>query len=192
MPFHSQRLDIPDVIHIQPKIFPDSRGFFLEVFKITDFKEYGIRKPFVQVNHSRSERGVLRGLHYQMDPKAQGKLVSVIEGAVFDVAVDLRAGSPSYGRWVGETLDADKKNMLYVPEGFAHGFCVLSEFAQVIYYCTEVYAPEYERGVLWSDPELKIAWPVEDPVLSDKDSRLPPLGRADNTFSYPPPRHVGG
>lgn len=184
MPFHSQRLDIPGVILIQPKIFPDDRGFFLEVYKSTDFKEYGIHKPLLQVNHSRSARGVLRGLHYQLNPVAQGKLVSVVEGAVFDVAVDIRKGSPCYGRWIGQTLDADKKNMLYIPEGFAHGFCVLSEFAQVIYYCTEIYAPEYERGILWNDPKLKIAWPVKNPVLSDKDSRLPPLGQAANNFVY--------
>lgn len=169
MGFRFDKLEIPDVVHITPDVYRDERGFFLEVFKLGDFEEYGIKKPFVQVNHSRSGQGVLRGLHYQVAPHAQGKLVTVVAGEVFDVAVDIRKDSPTFGKWVGKNLSAQDKNMLYIPEGFAHGFCVTSEVAEIIYYCTEYYAPEAERGIAWDDPEIGIKWPVEGPVLSEKD-----------------------
>lgn len=169
MGFKFEKLEIQDVVHVAPDVYRDERGFFLEVFKLRDFEECGISKPFVQVNHSRSGRGVLRGLHYQLPPHAQGKLVTVVSGEVFDVAVDIRKGSPTFGKWVGKILSAEEKNMLYIPEGFAHGFCVTSEAAEIIYYCTDDYAPEAERGIAWDDPEIGIAWPVSDPILSEKD-----------------------
>lgn len=180
MAFRFRNLSIPGVIGIEPDVYGDQRGFLAEIYKYPEFRKHGMEKPFVQVNHSKSAKGVLRGLHYQEEPKAQGKLVTVVEGEVFDVAVDIRPGSPTRGRWVSERLNDRKKNMLYVPEGFAHGFCVLSPSAQVIYYCTEVYSPEHERGILWNDPQLNISWPVKDPVLSERDGRLPPFGGGRN------------
>ncbi|MDZ4243092.1 MAG: dTDP-4-dehydrorhamnose 3,5-epimerase [Candidatus Omnitrophota bacterium] len=184
MPFRCQKMDIPEVLLIEPAVFPDERGYFAEIVKATDFRRFGIAKDIVQVNHSHSIQGVLRGLHYQKSPKAQGKLVSVIEGEVFDVAVDVRKGSPTFGRWLGMNLDAEKKKMLYVPEGFAHGFCALTPTAQVIYYCTEIYSPPEERGIRWDDPALGISWPLQKPLLSKKDSDLPFLKNADNNFHY--------
>lgn len=184
MAFQFQNLDIEGLIYIEPDIFGDQRGFLAEIYKYPEFKKHGIMKPFVQVNYSKSTKGTLRGLHYQKDPMAQGKLVSVVEGEIFDVGVDLREGSPTYGKWVGLTLNAEKKNMLYIPEGFAHGFCVLSETAQLIYYCTQVYSPEHERGIIWNDKELDIAWPIENPILSDRDKDLQLLNQTDNNFSY--------
>jgi dTDP-4-dehydrorhamnose 3,5-epimerase len=184
MAFQFQRLDIPDVIYVEPRIIGDERGYFLETYKYPEFKENGIEECFVQVNHSKSERDVLRGLHYQKKPMAQGKLVTVIEGEIFDVAVDIRKGSPHYGQWLSVKLDAKKKNMLYIPQGFAHGLCVLSDIAQVIYYCSAAYDPECECGIIWNDPELGIQWPTKNPTLSDKDSKLPSLKEADNNYDY--------
>jgi dTDP-4-dehydrorhamnose 3,5-epimerase len=184
MSFHFTKLENPDVIHIKSDIYGDARGYFTETYKYPEFKANGIERKFLQVNHSKSSKGILRGLHYQKDPMAQGKLVTVIEGEIFDVAVDLRVGSPHYGKWVSQILDAGKKNMLYVPEGFAHGFCSLSENTQVIYYCTQVYSPEHERGIIWNDPHLGISWPIKDPILSDKDKVFPELDRIDNNFKY--------
>lgn len=184
MAFRFKKLRIPDIVLIEPDIHEDDRGYFLEVYKMTDFEKFGINKAFVQVNHSKSSKGVLRGLHYQKSPMDQGKLVYVPEGEIFDVAVDLRLGSPTYGQWAGEILSAQKKNMLYIPEGFAHGFCVTSQTAQVIYYCTEVYSPERERGVRWNDPNLDIMWPAKKPILSKRDSAWPSLSEADNDFVY--------
>ena len=184
MPFKFQRLDMPDVILIEPTVFVDKRGFFMESYKYSEFARFGIKEKFVQDNHSRSTRGVLRGLHYQKAPKAQAKLVRVTRGEVFDVAVDIRRGSPTYGRWVGVLLSEENKKMLYVPVGFAHGFCVLSEEAEVLYKTTEEYAPEYERGIIWNDPDIGIKWPIEEPILSPKDAALPNLKDADNDFQY--------
>jgi dTDP-4-dehydrorhamnose 3,5-epimerase len=162
--------DIPEVIILEPKVFGDQRGFFYESFNARSFAEAtGLQREFVQDNHSRSQRGVLRGLHYQVQ-QAQGKLVRVTAGEVYDVAVDLRRSSPTFGRWVGTHLSAENSRQLWVPEGFAHGFVVLSEFAEFLYKTTDYYAPEYERCIRWDDPELAIAWPLaEAPQLSTKD-----------------------
>lgn len=184
MPFTFQRLEIPEVVLIEPKVFQDGRGFFMETYKFSDFAEFGITERFVQDNHSRSKKGVIRGLHYQNPPKAQGKLVRVVAGEIFDVAVDIRKGSPTYGKWVGERLSAENKRMLYIPPGFAHGFCVLSEEAEVVYKVTEEYAPELEAGIIWNDPEIRIAWPIANPIISDKDASFPFLREAKNHFIY--------
>ncbi len=179
-----RRLKMPGVILVGAKDFKDDRGCFAEVFRESQFVENGIGARFVQDNHSHSVRGVLRGLHYQLNPGAQAKFVFVTAGEVFDVAVDLRRDSPTYGRWVGETLSAGNRRGLYIPEGFAHGFCVLSEKADVIYKVTREYAPELERGIRWDDRELGIAWPVKEPILSERDSSLPTLRDAENNFRF--------
>lgn len=184
MPFTFKRLAIPDLILIEPKVAFDQRGFFMETYKHSDFQDLGIKKHFVQDNLSRSVRGVLRGLHYQRNPKGQGKLVRCLRGKIYDVAVDIRKGSPSYGKWVGVELADDLNSMLYVPSGFAHGFVVLSEIAEVLYKCTEEYSPSDERGIIWNDPDLMISWPIDKPILSEKDGRLPPLRDADLNFEY--------
>ena len=184
MPFEFKRLEIPDVILIKPKVFEDERGFFMEVYKRSEFEAFGILESFVQDNHSRSVKGVLRGLHYQNPPKAQGKLVRVVVGEIFDVAVDIRKGSPYYGKWVGLILSSQNKKMLYIPPGFAHGFCVLSEVAEVIYKTTEEYSPDHEAGIIWNDPEINIDWPIKNPFLSEKDKKWPFLREAWNEFLY--------
>ena len=188
MPFRFTRLEIPEVVLIEPAVFSDERGFFMEAYKYSEFAAFGISERFLQDNHSRSRKGVLRGLHYQNPPKAQGKLVRVVAGESFDVAVDIRKGSPTYGRWVGATLSAENKAMLYIPAGFAHGFCVLSEAAEVLYKTTAEYAPECEAGIIWNDSEIGIRWPVEDPIVSPKDAGWPPLKEAVNGFAYRPGR----
>jgi len=165
---------IPDVIKIEPRVFRDARGFFLETYQAQRFAEGGVALRFVQDNHSRSAHATLRGLHMQV-AFAQGKLVRCVAGEIFDVAVDVRRGSPTFGRWVGETLSAENFRQLWVPPGFLHGFCVTSESAEVEYKCTELYHPEDELGVLWNDPELAIRWPVSAPLLSAKDAGLPRL-----------------
>lgn len=165
-------LAIPEVILFEPKVFGDDRGFFFESFNQARFEE-AVGRPvnFVQDNHSRSVRNVLRGLHYQIQ-QAQGKLVRVSVGEVFDVAVDLRRSSPTFGQWVGAVLSAENKKQLWVPEGFGHGFVVLSDVAEFLYKTTDYYAPEYERSVIWNDPTLKIDWPMQgEPVLSGKDMK---------------------
>lgn len=161
---------IPDVLIIEPKVFGDERGFFYESFNAAAFEAAtGLKRQFVQDNHSKSQRGVLRGLHYQIQ-QPQGKLVRVVAGEVFDVAVDLRRSSPSFGRWTGVLLNAENKRQLWIPEGFAHGFVVLSETAEFLYKTTDYYAPEHERSLLWNDPELHIDWPLDTlPQLSAKD-----------------------
>ena len=165
------RLDIPDVILLEPTVFCDDRGFFLESFNQKMFEEAtGLSPTFVQDNHSKSARGVLRGLHYQLPPRSQGKLVRVVQGEVFDVAVDIRKSSPTFGRWVGEQLSAENKKQVWIPEGFAHGFIVVSEEAEFLYKATNYYAPELERCILWNDSDVGIAWPGGDvPQLSGKD-----------------------
>lgn len=184
MPFKFSNREIPGVKVIEYRKFDDPRGFFMETFRRQDFAEQGITIPFVQDNYSHSGRGVLRGLHYQKDPFAQGKLVVVLKGEVYDVGVDIRRGSPTYGRWIGEILSAGNQKMLYLPPGLAHGFCVLSEEADFFYKVTADYAPDLDRGIIWDDPEIGIEWPISDPILSEKDRRLPPLSRADNNYLF--------
>ena len=174
--------EIPDVLIVEPKAFGDDRGFFLESFNRRAFSEAGLPTEFVQDNHSRSARGVLRGMHYQMQ-QTQGKLVRVTAGAVFDVAVDMRRNSPTFGRWVGVELNAENKRQLWVPEGFAHGFYTLSESADFQYKCTDYYAPEHERSLLWNDPEVGIEWPLAtggEPQLAAKDEGGLPLSLAES------------
>ena len=165
------KLNIPDVILIEPQVFGDERGFFMETWREDEFKSSVADVSFVQDNHSKSSKGILRGLHYQIK-HAQGKLVRVTQGVVFDVAVDLRKSSPDFGKWAGITLSSKNKSMLWVPPGFAHGFYVLSDEAEFIYKCTDYYAPEYEHSIKWDDPTLAIDWPViagTEPKLSSKD-----------------------
>lgn len=173
--------EIPDVLIIEPKVFGDDRGFFFESYNERAFREAtGLDVQFVQDNHSRSVKGVLRGLHYQLPPVAQGKLVRCVVGEVFDVAVDVRRGSLTFGKWVGVRLSAENKRQLWIPSGFAHGFLVMSCVAEFLYMTTEYYAPEYERGIIWDDPELKIKWPISGkPQLSGKDATAPFLQEAD-------------
>ncbi len=184
MPFDFERLDIPEVILVRPKVFEDERGFFLETYKQSAFSRAGIPQGFAQDNHSRSVEGVLRGLHFQKPPVAQGKLVRAIRGEIFDVAVDLRQGSPTYARWVGVVLSESNKHMLFVPEGFAHGFLVLSSRAEIAYKVTAEYSPEHDAGVAWDDPEIGVRWPRTKPILSEKDMALPRLRDADPGFRY--------
>jgi len=184
MSFNFKRLDIPDVILIETKVFPDERGFFLESFKESVFASNEIDTKFVQDNFSHSVKGVLRGLHYQKNPKAQAKLVTALRGEIFDVSVDIRKDSPTYGKWVGEILSENNHKLLYIPEGFAHGFCILSETADVLYKVNQEYSPEDEKGIIWNDPEVKITWPIDKPILQEKDSKLPVLKNADNNFTY--------
>ena len=164
-------LAVPDVLLIEPKVFGDARGFFFESFNQRAFNEVtGLDVQFVQDNHSRSVRHVLRGLHYQLPPYAQGKLVRVTQGAVFDIAVDLRKDAKTFGQWVGVTLSAENKQQLWIPPGFAHGFLVLSDTAEFLYKTTDYYAPQAERSLRWDDPTLAIAWPLEgEPILADND-----------------------
>lgn len=166
--------EIPDVRVIDPRVFGDARGFFLETWSSDRYAQAGIPAMFVQDNLSRSARGVLRGLHLQ-HPNGQGKLVYVIEGDVFDVAVDVRVGSPHFGRWVGFGLSGQNKRQVYIPPGFAHGFCVTSEFAIFAYKCTDIYRPDTEIGILWNDEAIGVDWPVNAPVLSEKDRVYPRL-----------------
>lgn len=184
MPFAFKQLHIPDVILVEAKAFPDERGFFMESFKESSFRENGIDARFVQDNHSHSVKDVLRGLHYQKDPKAQAKLVMTIRGEIFDVAVDVRKGSQTYGKWVGEILSEQNHRLLYIPEGFAHGFLVLSDEADVLYKVNSEYSPEHEAGIIWNDPDVGIKWPSDKPVMISKDLELPQLINADNNFTY--------
>lgn len=175
MPFRFEQTELPGVVIVEPKLFPDDRGFFMETYKKSDFAAAGIPVDFVQENHSKSVQGTLRGLHLQRPPRAQGKLVRAIEGEIFDVAVDIRPDSPTYKRWVGVRLSAENRRSVFVPPGYAHGFCVVSLEAQVVYKTTDEYAPELEWGVPWNDPALGIDWPITVPRLSARDSRWPPL-----------------
>jgi dTDP-4-dehydrorhamnose 3,5-epimerase len=193
MDLNFKRLVIPDVILIEAQAVADHRGFFSERFKRSIFAANGIPVSLVQVNHSYSRPRVLRGLHYQNPPKAAGKLVGAIRGEIFDVAVDIRKGSPTYGRAVTARLTGSNRLMLWVPRGFAHGFCALGHDAEVIYQMDEEYAPEVDRGILWNDPAIGVEWPIDDPVLSEKDANLPLLSAADNHFFYQAPatEHAG-
>lgn len=170
--------DIDGVLIIEPDVFKDNRGFFLETYQKKRYAAAGINSDFIQDNLSYSVRGTLRGLHYQL-PNAQAKMVQVLKGEIYDVAVDIRRGSPSFGQWIGVHLSDDNKRQLFIPEGFAHGFCVLSETALFIYKCSDYYTPESEKGILWSDPELDINWPVNDPILSEKDGRYICLSKVE-------------
>jgi dTDP-4-dehydrorhamnose 3,5-epimerase len=172
----------PEVLVIEPDIFRDPRGFFMETFHADKFRQQGLPEAFVQDNHSRSTRGVVRGLHYQLR-HPQGKLVSVVTGEVLDVAVDIRKGSPFFGKWVGAVLSEENLKQMYIPPGFAHGFCVLSERADLLYKCTDCYAPGDEYGIAWDDPDIGIEWPQLDYLLSDKDRRNPRL--RDNNDHLP-------
>jgi dTDP-4-dehydrorhamnose 3,5-epimerase len=167
--------EIDGVVLIEPQVFGDERGYFMETYNQNDFQKSGIFAEFVQDNMSRSIRGTLRGLHYQLDPHAQGKLVRVIQGVVFDVAVDIRKNSPTFKQWVSVELSADNKLSMYIPPGFAHGFYVLSETAEFIYKCTNFYAPDFERGFMWNDSEIDIKWPIQDNrvILSKRDGQFP-------------------
>ncbi len=174
-------LEIPELLLLQPHIYGDDRGFFFESYNTRDFSEVGIPNNFVQDNHSGSKYNTLRGLHYQIQ-QSQGKLVSVIVGEIYDVAVDLRRSSPTFGRWVGTELSADNHEQIWIPVGFAHGFLVVSEWAQVLYKVTDFYTPEYERTLLWNDPAIGIEWSIKDgeqPFLSHKDAAGTPMRDAD-------------
>ncbi len=184
MSFIFEKLEIPEVILVTAQRFGDNRGFFMETYQYETFAEHGIGVQFVQDNHSHSAYGVLRGLHYQQNPAAQGKLVRAGRGELFDVAVDVRQGSPTYGQWVGAILSAENGRMLYVPPGFAHGFCVLSERADLLYKVSAPYSPEHEKGIAWDDPAIDIVWPIIDPTLSARDKQNPLLADAENTFIY--------
>jgi len=182
MPFTFKRLSIPDVILVEAKSFPDERGFFLESFKESSFITNGINIKFVQDNFSRSIKGVLRGLHFQKNPKAQAKLVTVLRGEVFDVAVDVRKDSQTYGNWISEILSDQNHKLLYIPKGFAHGYCVLSNEADIFYKVSQEYSPEQDSGFIWNDPEIAIKWPIDKPIVSEKDLKLPLFKNADNNF----------
>ena len=177
MPFEFIRTEIPEVVIVKPKVFEDERGFFLETYKKSEFKKAGIDTDFVQDNHSKSVKNVLRGLHFQKTPKEQGKLVRCIKGRIFDVAVDLRRNSPTFGKWVSIELSETNKLMLWIPKGFAHGFLTLSDVAEIIYKVSGAeYSPEHDTAIRWNDPEIDIKWPITDePILSDKDRNAPLL-----------------
>lgn len=175
MPFTFEHSAIPGVLLIQPHVVADPRGMFMEAYKRSEFAAAGIDEVFVQENQSRSQRGVLRGMHYQTPPHAQGKLVRVLSGEIFDVAVDIRQGSPTAGRWVGVRLSSENHRMAYLPQWCAHGFCVLSEHAEVIYMTTAEYAPAHESGFMWNDPSIGITWPVSTPILAERDTKWPPF-----------------
>lgn len=170
---------IPGALIVEPQVFGDPRGFFVETYNAQRYRDAGIDATFVQDNLSYSQRGVLRGLHFQ-NPHPQGKLVQVLQGDVFDVAVDVRVGSPAFGQWVGVELSSENKHQFYVPPGCAHGFCVTSETALFAYKCTDLYHPETDGGIIWDDPDIGIDWPMEGPLLSDKDASLPRLRDLDS------------
>lgn len=179
MPFDFKKLAIDGLLLVTPKVFGDERGFFMETYKKSEFMAAGVNVEFIQDNHSRSVKGVLRGLHFQKAPMAQGKLVRCIMGAIFDVAVDIRKNSPTFGKWVGEVLSEDNKKMMWIPEGFAHGFLTISDFAEIIYKVSGAeYSPAHDSGIKWDDPNIGIKWPLTEhgitkPVLSEKDEKLP-------------------
>jgi dTDP-4-dehydrorhamnose 3,5-epimerase len=177
---------LPGVLVFTPTVYRDARGFFCESYNQESWRKAGVETPFVQDNHSRSARGTLRGLHFQLPPAAQAKLLRVVRGAVWDVAVDIRRGSPSFGQWVGVELTEDNFRQLYIPEGFAHGFCVLSDVADVLYKTSRFYSPTHEQGIAWDDPEIGIAWPERAPLLSERDRKAGSLAEylAKTPFEY--------
>lgn len=176
---------LPGVMLIKPKVFHDHRGFFMETYNENVFNELGIQANFIQENHSLSvAAGVLRGLHYQLNPRAQAKLVRVVSGVIYDVVVDIRKGSPTFGCWQSFILSEENKYQLFVPRGFAHGFCTLVPNCEVIYKVDNHYSPEHDRGIAWNDPMLNIDWPLSEPILSEKDRKHPTLSEAENNFHY--------
>ena len=184
MPFQFKNLELPGLILVEAEAFEDPRGAFMETYKRSDFEAGGIPKAFVQDNYSHSVRGVLRGLHYQEHPMAQGKLIGVVHGKIFDVAVDIRPDSSTYKRWTGVVLSGEDHRMLYVAEGFAHGFCVLSDVADVVYKVTAEYSPQFEAGIRWNDAQIGIRWPIADPILSGRDAALPPLEERNHQAAF--------
>lgn len=184
MPVRFSRQSIPGIVLIEGTRFRDARGFFQEIYKHSEFSVQGIAAEIAQLGYSSSKRRVLRGLHYQKRPRAQAKLVVVLRGEVFDVVVDIRRGSPTYGKWMSAMLSESNDKMLYVPEGLAHGFCVMSAQADVLYGLAAEYDPELDRGIFWNDPRIGISWPIRNPILSEKDASLPLLEAADNNFEY--------
>lgn len=179
MPFNFTKLSIDGLVVVEPRVFGDGRGFFLESYKKSEFESNGINVDFKQDNHSVSTKGVLRGLHYQKPPAAQAKLVRVIKGAVWDVAVDIRRESPTFKKWVAVELSEENKKMLFIPEGFAHGFLALSDEVHLMYKCSNEYTPESDAGIIWNDPEIAVTWPSGTPLLSEKDMILPMLKDAE-------------
>jgi dTDP-4-dehydrorhamnose 3,5-epimerase len=175
------KTSLEEVWELQPKVFRDARGFFIETYHQNRFDELGILGPFVQDNHSRSSKGTLRGLHYQLR-NAQAKLCRVIEGEALDIAVDIRLGSPTFGKWAAVVLSAEKQNQIYVPAGFAHGFAALTESVQFLYKCSNFYDPSDEHGILWNDPDLAISWDVSNPLISEKDAKNLPLAEMPREF----------
>ena len=184
MPFEFVPLEVPGLTLIKPKLFSDNRGLFLELYKHSDFIKAGIGEHFAQDNYSVSTKRTLRGLHYQKNPKAQGKLVSCVKGRIYDVAVDIRKGSPYYGKWSGVELTEENRYLLYVPPGFAHGFQAMSDSAAVMYKCTCEYSIVDDRGIIWNDPDINVAWPLKNPLLSEKDKMHPLLTDADNNLEF--------
>ncbi len=186
MPFEFIKTEIPDVILIKPKVFGDERGFFMETYKKSDFEKAGIETNFVQDNHSKSIKGVLRGLHFQKEPKSQGKLVRCLRGRIFDVAVDIRENSPTFGKWVGFELTEENKYMLWIPQGFAHGFLTLEDNTEIFYKVSgSEYSPEHDAGIIWNDEQIGINWPlenIENLILSEKDKNLPKLEEIKGVF----------
>ena len=175
MSFEFKRLEIPETVLIQPKVFEDDRGFFLEIYKKDEMENFGIKGDFVQDNHSRSKRGVLRGLHFQKEPYAQAKLVRCIRGEIYDVVVDLRRNSQTFSRYLGLVLSEENRHQLYVPRGCAHGFLALSEVAEVVYKVDNVYSPKSEGGLIWNDPDVDVTWPIDDLIISERDRLWPTL-----------------
>lgn len=183
MPFEFKKYDIDGVMLVIPKVFNDERGFFLERYKKSEFKANGIDVEFNQDNHSKSTKGVLRGLHFQAFPKEQAKLVSCIKGEILDVAVDIRKNSPTFGKWIREKLTEENKHMLYIPAGFAHGFVVLSDEAELLYKASNEFSKEHDRGVLWNDPDINVNWGIDfEPILSEKDKNQPRLREIKNSL----------
>ena len=182
-----EKLEIPGLALVTPKVFLDERGHFYETYKLSEFEANGIGMDFVQDNQSLSSKGTLRGLHYQLEPKAQGKLIRVVRGSIYDVVVDIRKGSPTYGHYAPIELNEDNKKILWVPPGFAHGFLSLEDDTEIFYKNTNEYAPETMRGILWCDPEIGIVWPIVDPILSEKDANAPLLKDAENNFVWRQP-----
>ena len=185
--FKFTKASIPGILIVEPKVFSDDRGFFMEFHNRDGFAENGFNEPIVQLNHSRSKKGVIRGLHYQTHPSPMGKLVKCVRGKIFDAGVDIRKGSPHYGKWHGDILSGENHKMFYFPPGFAHGFLALEDNTEVIYACTGVYSAENERAILWNDPDIGIKWPLElvDKVtVSDRDRKHPGLKKAETNFVY--------
>jgi dTDP-4-dehydrorhamnose 3,5-epimerase len=185
--FNITKTPLAGLLVIAPKVFGDDRGFFMESYNINNFAEFGLTDKFIQDNHSRSKKGVVRGLHYQINPSPMGKLVKCVRGKIFDVGVDIRKGSPTFGKWYGEILSGDNHKMLYLPPGFAHGFMSLEDDSDVMYKCTNVWSPNDERAIVWNDPAVGIQWPLDQvvkPIVNAKDAQAPLLKDAETNFSW--------